>query len=153
MSDQTDATRIAEIRERLYPTRAGYCAEPLDVDEARFLLDQLTASADALAEARQELQTRREQWTEHESPFHEWAQSYLDSARWAGHDRADAIKVELLERDADLASLRAEHETLRKALRTEMIGHRDRRHHGLFEDRCIRCIHFAALLASPQEPH
>lgn len=35
--------------------------------------------------------------------FQTWAQSYLDAGRWAGHDRSDAIKTELLERDKQLA--------------------------------------------------
>ena len=33
--------RLAGIREKLHPTRAGYCAEPLDIDEARWLLAEV----------------------------------------------------------------------------------------------------------------
>lgn len=54
-----------------------------------------------------------QQWRmEHAEPFLEWAQAYLDSGRWAGHDMFDAIKTELLERDAKVVTLleqRAEH--------------------------------------------
>lgn len=39
--------------------------------------------------------------------FQEWAQTYLDSGRWAGHDRADAVKQELLERDDQLKQAEA----------------------------------------------
>ena len=35
-----DTTRLARIRETLHPTRVGYCAEPLDIDDARWLLEQ-----------------------------------------------------------------------------------------------------------------
>jgi hypothetical protein len=41
-------------------------------------------------------------------PFQEWAQEYLDGGRWAGHHYGDAVKTELLERDAQLAEARAE---------------------------------------------
>lgn len=37
--------------------------------------------------------------------FDKWAQSYLDAGRWAGHRYDDAIKTELLERDAQVADL------------------------------------------------
>lgn len=40
-------------------------------------------------------------------PFRDWAQSYLDGGRWAGHQLDDAIKAELLERDAEVSRLRA----------------------------------------------
>jgi uncharacterized protein DUF551 len=38
---EDQARLMATIREKLYPTRRGYCAEPLDIDEARWLLMQL----------------------------------------------------------------------------------------------------------------
>jgi len=44
--------------------------------------------------------------------FQEWAQSYLNSGRWAGHDRADAIKTELLARDEEVKRLRTALERL-----------------------------------------
>lgn len=46
----------------------------------------------------------------HESqvrPFCHWAQEYLDGGRWAGFTYYDAIQTELLERDVELAALRA----------------------------------------------
>lgn len=42
-------TRRREIREKLYPTREGYCAEPIDIDDARFLLDALTEQSERIA--------------------------------------------------------------------------------------------------------
>lgn len=57
--------------------------------------------------AQQELNQHREVRAQY-APFEEWAQSYLDAGRWAGHMRADAIKTELLERDAEIERLRAE---------------------------------------------
>jgi hypothetical protein len=45
-------------------------------------------------------------WAENAEPFMTWAQSYLDSGRWAGHDLFDAIRVEMIERDAQLADAR-----------------------------------------------
>lgn len=33
--------RLAIIRERLHPTRAGYCAEPIDIEDARWLLAEV----------------------------------------------------------------------------------------------------------------
>ena len=38
-------------------------------------------------------------------PFFEWAQSYLDSGKWAGRKLYDGIKYELLERDRTIAEL------------------------------------------------
>ena len=37
-SEAAAPERIARIRETLHPTRSGYCAEPIDIDDARFLL-------------------------------------------------------------------------------------------------------------------
>lgn len=48
--------------------------------------------------------------------FQEWAQGYLDSARWTGHDRSDAIKVELLERDQALLLRTTERDDARKEI-------------------------------------
>ena len=38
--------------------------------------------------------------------FAAWAQPYLDSGKWGGHSVLDAIKQELLARDAEIARLR-----------------------------------------------
>lgn len=43
-------------------------------------------------------------WTEDCEPFIAWAQGYLDAGRWVGYSVFDAIKRELLERDAELQS-------------------------------------------------
>jgi hypothetical protein len=51
-----------------------------------------------------------------ERDFDAWAQSYLDSGRWAGHSNSDAVKQELLERDAKVANLIAERDLLRHLL-------------------------------------
>jgi hypothetical protein len=40
-----------------------------------------------------------------DAEFQAWAQSYLDSGKWAGHDRSDAVKQELLARDAEVSRL------------------------------------------------
>jgi len=45
--------------------------------------------------------------------FNEWAQHYLDSGKWAGHRYDDAVKQELLARDAEVAALAAECAALR----------------------------------------
>lgn len=46
------------------------------------------------------------EWHEHQiRPFCHWAQEYLDAGRWAGFTYYDAIKTELLERDAEIARL------------------------------------------------
>lgn len=50
-------------------------------------------------------------------PFFEWAQSYLDSSRWAGCKLYDGIKAEMLERDAEIDRLRGEVAELREGLR------------------------------------
>lgn len=69
------------------------------------------AAADALRSlpAAQEL-------IQHDAEFQEWAQGYLNAARWAGHDRSDAIRTELLERDAEVRSLKAEVEGLKATM-------------------------------------
>jgi hypothetical protein len=85
--------------------------------------------------------------------FQEWAQQYLDSGRWAGHDRADAIKTELLERDRELATLRETHERLRAAT-TYLIDVRDVRclhTHPAPDADCAKCRIDSALPA--QESH
>jgi hypothetical protein len=62
--------------------------------------------ADRLIQAlRQEVEIARE-LIRKDAAFQEWAQSYLYAGRWAGHDRSDAIKTELLERDAEVGALR-----------------------------------------------
>lgn len=40
--------------------------------------------------------------------FNAWAQSYLDGGRWAGHRYDDAVRTEMLERDAQLAAVKAD---------------------------------------------
>lgn len=40
-----------------------------------------------------------------DAAFQEWAQGHLKSWKWAGHDRADAVKQELLEAEAALSRL------------------------------------------------
>ena len=47
-------------------------------------------------------------WADDVMPFMEWAQSYLDSGRWAGHSMFDAVKTEILERDRLVSALQAE---------------------------------------------
>jgi len=37
-----------------------------------------------------------------QTEFFDWAQSYVNSARWAGHPLSDAVKTELMERDRQL---------------------------------------------------
>ncbi len=49
-----------------------------------------------------------------DAEFQEWAQGYLDAGKWAGHDRSDAIKTELLERDAEVQALRQSIDELQK---------------------------------------
>ena len=34
-------SRLARIREQLHPTRPGYCAEPIDIEDARWLLAEV----------------------------------------------------------------------------------------------------------------
>ena len=46
-------------------------------------------------------------YREADDRFQEWAQGYLRPGQWAGHDRADAIKQELLARDEEVKRLRA----------------------------------------------
>jgi hypothetical protein len=43
---------------------------------------------------------------EDDDRFQEWAQGYLESAQWGGHNRADAIKQTLLARDEEVKRLR-----------------------------------------------
>lgn len=70
------------------------------------------ALADALEAAHAAIDWHRSEFSaatdiiERDKSFQEWAQGYLDSARWAGHDRSDAIKTELLERDAQVDGLK-----------------------------------------------
>lgn len=45
-------------------------------------------------------------YREQSDRFQEWAQGYLDSGRWGGHDRADAIRQTLLARDEEVKRLR-----------------------------------------------
>lgn len=45
--------------------------------------------------------------------FQEWAQGYLEQGQWSGHDRGEAIKAELLARDAEVRRLRGLCEELR----------------------------------------
>lgn len=50
-------TRLQRIRETLYPTRDGYCSEPIDIDDARWLLaevDRLTVHDGAVEEMQRE---------------------------------------------------------------------------------------------------
>jgi hypothetical protein len=46
-------------------------------------------------------------YREEDDRFQEWAQGYLESAQWGGHNRADAIKQTLLARDEEVKRLRA----------------------------------------------
>jgi hypothetical protein len=55
---------------------------------------------------------------EDERDFDAWAQGYLDAGRWAGHRYIDAVKQELLERDAQLTQCR---QTLARALARLMV--------------------------------
>jgi hypothetical protein len=59
-------------------------------------------------------------YREKDDRFQEWAQSYLDSGRWAGHDRADAIKQVLLARDEEVKRLRAALEQIANWPQAEM---------------------------------
>lgn len=67
-----------------------------------------------LAEARRSVETLQaeveaaRELIRRDAAFQEWAQGYLDSGRWAGHDRSDAIKAELLERDQQVETLTRE---------------------------------------------
>lgn len=74
--------------------------------------------AERLAETRAEIEPARA-LIARDAAFQEWAQSYLPSWKWAGHDRADAIKQELLERDAQLAETRAKVERVERLLSEE----------------------------------
>lgn len=53
--------------------------------------------------------------------FQEWAQGYLDSGRWAGHDRADAVRLELLESDAEITRLTAERDELQGRIANALL--------------------------------
>ena len=69
-------------------------------------------------ELRRDIGVTREKLQEG-AAFEEWAQAYLDSGRWAGHRRDDAVKTELLERDALVVELRAalqEQEAFRRSV-------------------------------------
>jgi hypothetical protein len=46
-----DVERLIVIRETLHPTRSGYCAEPLDIEDSCWLLGKLHAAEQEKAEA------------------------------------------------------------------------------------------------------
>jgi len=43
---------------------------------------------------------------ERDREFQEWAQGHLDAAKWAGHDRSDAVRQELLAAEGEAQRLR-----------------------------------------------
>lgn len=56
-------------------------------------------------------------------PVREWAQSYVNAGRWAGHDSLDAVKTELLERDSLVRRLECDLRLLRRGrIRTLIAG-------------------------------
>jgi hypothetical protein len=83
-----------------------------------------------IAELRREVEAEKLFRRRALAPFLEWAQSYLYSGRWAGHDMFDAIKTELLERDAELAQAQADARELARALRgIDESGRSEREYH------------------------
>jgi hypothetical protein len=157
----TDATRIAELKRfakceacvdddtaptcrTVYPHVMNWCG----LCRSAFLLDQLTASAAALAEARQEIAAMQANHTRR------WnVAPQEDGAVWmcrGEHDKALGCEWETFVPDAALASLRAEHETLRTALvlACEFITAEQWQFMKAETKDALK----AALLASPQEP-
>lgn len=99
-SAQLECASLEAENARLQHDNSALCALRDELEDAK---GRLTAEN---ARLRDELRAARDYDTEHVAPFQVWAQTYLNSARWAGHSRFDAIKTELLERDAENAQLR-----------------------------------------------
>ncbi len=59
MMDEARAARVARLQHTLSPTDPTYCAEPIEIEDARWLLDQLAAHEAEIAQLRATLTFER----------------------------------------------------------------------------------------------